>query len=214
MENKLAAVVAVELPQGERETRVDVPEGIESPAMGLVEEGMQANPARGDIGSDESKDILAGSGLSAVMDGVNLDKTGQFPFLGGVKGADGDTVFEEPRGFGEGFAFEGGSGPVIFEGAVDSSRAYPHQLLSHEGREQLPALIPKKRPDQAQGGDDIVGVDFFALPVGRPWFGGFEFDGPALREEEGLRLCRFIEKAQGVLPVFVPGNADEFVQYS
>jgi hypothetical protein len=90
-------------------------------------------------------------------------------------------------------------------------RAIVH-LPAHEGREQLPALIPEKRPDQTQGGGDFIGVDFFALPVGRPWFGGFEFDGLAFHEEEGLYLWRFVENVQGVLPVLVPSNADGFVQ--
>jgi hypothetical protein len=35
----------MELPQGEGEGSVDVFEGVESPAVGLVEEGIQANPA-------------------------------------------------------------------------------------------------------------------------------------------------------------------------
>jgi hypothetical protein len=42
--------------------------------------------------------------------------------------------------------------------------------------------------------------------------GGFEFDRLAFHEEESLRLRRPVEKAQGVLPIFVPGNPDEFVQ--
>jgi hypothetical protein len=44
--------------------------------------------------------------------------------------------------------------------------------------------------------------------------GGFEFDGRAFHEEKGVRPRRFVEKAQGVLPVFVSGNADEFARDS
>jgi hypothetical protein len=62
MVDKPAAVTAVELPQGERETRIDILEGVKSPATGLVDEGIQANPARGGIGGGEG--ILPGSGLS------------------------------------------------------------------------------------------------------------------------------------------------------
>jgi hypothetical protein len=65
--DKFAAVVAVELPGGEGEGSVNIPEGIESPAVGLVEEGVSKNPSGGDIGGGEGEDILAGSGLSAVV---------------------------------------------------------------------------------------------------------------------------------------------------
>jgi hypothetical protein len=44
-----------------------------------------------------------------------LDKTGEFSLFGGVKGTDGNAVFEEACGFGERFALEG---------AVDGNRAY------------------------------------------------------------------------------------------
>jgi hypothetical protein len=47
--------------------------------VGLVEEGIERYPAGGSVGGGE--DILAGSGLSAVVDGINLDKTGEFPLL-------------------------------------------------------------------------------------------------------------------------------------
>jgi hypothetical protein len=57
-------------------------------------------------------------------------------------------------------------------------------------------------------------TNFFAFPVGWLWFGGFEFDGLAFHKEKGLRLHRFIENAQGVLPVFVSGNPDEFARDS
>jgi hypothetical protein len=46
---------------------VDVLEGVESPAAGLVEEGIQGYPAGSGIGGGEGEDILAGSGLSAVV---------------------------------------------------------------------------------------------------------------------------------------------------
>jgi hypothetical protein len=46
--------------------------------------------------------------------------------------------------------------------------------------------------------------------AGGLWFGRFEFDRPAFHEEE--RVHRLVEKTQGVLPVFVPGKADEFVR--
>jgi hypothetical protein len=35
--------------------------------VGLVEEGKQENPAGGDVGGGEGEDIVAGSGLSAVV---------------------------------------------------------------------------------------------------------------------------------------------------
>ena len=40
-----ATALPLELPEGEGEARVDVLEGVEGPAAGLVEEGIQGNPA-------------------------------------------------------------------------------------------------------------------------------------------------------------------------
>jgi hypothetical protein len=54
MVDKPAVVIAVELPQGEWQARADILEGGESPAMGLVEEGIQANPAGSDVGGGEA----------------------------------------------------------------------------------------------------------------------------------------------------------------
>jgi hypothetical protein len=85
-------------------------------------------------------------------------------------------------------------------------------LPAHEGRRKLPALIPEEGPDERQGGDTLIGIDFFVFPVGELWSGGFEFDSLAFHEEDCVRLHRFVEKAQGVLPVFVSGNADGFVR--
>ncbi|MDR3355774.1 MAG: hypothetical protein LBO04_01120 [Spirochaetaceae bacterium] len=67
MVDKFAAVIAVELPQGEGKGGVDVLEGIESPAAGLFEQGIQAYPAGSGIGGGEGEDILAGSGLPAMV---------------------------------------------------------------------------------------------------------------------------------------------------
>jgi hypothetical protein len=49
-----------------------------------------------------------------VVDGVDLDKTGDFPLIGGVKDADRDPVFEERSWFGKGIAFEREGGLVFF----------------------------------------------------------------------------------------------------
>jgi hypothetical protein len=72
--------------------------------------------------------------------------------------------------------------------------------------------MPEEGSDQTSGGDNFVGVDFFALPVGGLWFGRFEFDRRAFHEEGGLRPRRHVEEAQDIFPVVVSGNADEFVQ--
>jgi hypothetical protein len=50
-----------------------------------------------------------------MVNGVNLDKTGEFSLFRGVEGMDGDEVFEEFAWFGETFALEG-------EGAIDGGR--------------------------------------------------------------------------------------------
>jgi hypothetical protein len=65
--DKLTAVIAVELLHGEGEAAIDVLEGGEGPAVGLVEEGIEAYPAGSDIGGGEGEDILALGDLSAVV---------------------------------------------------------------------------------------------------------------------------------------------------
>jgi hypothetical protein len=78
---KLAAVIAVKLLKREGDARVDVLKGVKCPAVGLVGQGIQANPAGGDIGGGQGKEILARSGLPAMVNGAGLDKSGQFPLL-------------------------------------------------------------------------------------------------------------------------------------
>jgi hypothetical protein len=48
-----------------------------------------------------------------------VDKTREFPLIGGVKDADRDAVFEEFTRFGEAFSLEGEGGLVFFEDTVD-----------------------------------------------------------------------------------------------
>jgi hypothetical protein len=79
------------------------------------------------------------------------------------------------------------------QGGPQGDRAH---LPVHEGCRELSAFIPEEGPYEAQGGDNFVGIDFLALPVGGFWFGGFEFDRPAFHEEERLRLRRLVEEAQ------------------
>jgi hypothetical protein len=62
-----ATTLPLELPEWEGEARVDVLEGVEGPAVGLVEEGIPGNSAGSDVCGGEGEDILAGSGLSAVV---------------------------------------------------------------------------------------------------------------------------------------------------
>jgi hypothetical protein len=57
----------MELSKRERETAMNVFKGLESPDTGLVEEGIQAQPAGGDIRGGEREDVLTGSGLSAEV---------------------------------------------------------------------------------------------------------------------------------------------------
>jgi hypothetical protein len=63
----IVAVVTVELSEGEGKVCVEVLEGVEGPAVGLVEEGIQAYPAGCDIGGGEGEEILAGSSLTAMV---------------------------------------------------------------------------------------------------------------------------------------------------
>jgi hypothetical protein len=50
MVDKFTAVIAVKLPERERQDAVNVFKSLKSPDMGLVEEGIQGNPARCDRG--------------------------------------------------------------------------------------------------------------------------------------------------------------------
>ena len=137
-------------------------------------------------------------------------------------------MFEEAAWFGEAFALQGEGGLIFFEGAVDSGGADGQEflpdgrgdaeggpgggeghVLADEGSQELPAFMPEEGPDEAEGIDDLAGIDFFALPVGGSFFPRFEFDRFAFDDERGLRL---VEEPQGVLPVFAAGNLDEFVQ--
>ncbi|MHB9291956.1 hypothetical protein Holit_01044 [Hollandina sp. SP2] len=38
-------------------------------------------------------------------------------------------------------------------------------MLADKGSQELPAGIPEEGPDDAEGGDDLIGIDFFALPI-------------------------------------------------
>jgi hypothetical protein len=105
--------------KGDGQAGVDILEGVERPALDLIEEGIQAYPARGDIGGGQGEDILAGSALPAMVHGFNLDKTEESSLFGGVEGANGDEMFEEFPRFGEAFALQDEGGPVFFEGPVD-----------------------------------------------------------------------------------------------
>ena len=62
-----ATVLPLELQNRERDGGFDVRQGLKSPRMGLVEEGIPANPAGGDIGGGQGEDVPAASGLPAVM---------------------------------------------------------------------------------------------------------------------------------------------------
>jgi hypothetical protein len=203
--------------------------------VGLVKKGIPGYPAGSDIGGSEGEDILAGSGLSAMMDDVNLDKTGEYTLQRGVEGADRDVVFEEVARFGERFAFEGEGGLMFFKGTVDGSGTYGQEfnfdirgdtegraegdsvyLLPYKGGQYLrtfdsTAFIPKEGPDEAEGSDDLIGIDFFTGTVGG-FFLRLEFDRLAFDDGEGLRRLRLIEDTQGVLSVFVTGNLDGFVE--
>jgi hypothetical protein len=84
-------------------------------------------------------------------------------------------------------------------------------LLTDEGGQELPALIPEEGPDEAEGGYDLSGIDFFALPVGGSFVPRFEFDRLAVDHEDGLRSLMLVEDTQGILPV-VSGELNKFVQ--
>jgi hypothetical protein len=47
-------------------------------------------------------------------------------------------------------------------------------------------FVPEEGPDEAEGGDDLVGVDFFALMDGGSFFRRFEFDRLAFPRRGGL----------------------------
>jgi hypothetical protein len=53
--------------------------------------------------------------------------------------------------------------PIPVEGRPQGDERH---LLTDEGSEGLPALMPEGCPDEAEAGDGPASVDFFALPVG------------------------------------------------
>jgi hypothetical protein len=71
----------MELQNGERDSGFNGREGFKSPGMGVIEEGTEFYPAGSDIGGGQSRDILARSGLSAMVNRVDLPETWSFPFL-------------------------------------------------------------------------------------------------------------------------------------
>jgi len=50
-------------------------------------------------------------------------------------------------------------------------------LLPHQRGENLPALEPEERPDQAEAADGLVGIGAFSLSVGGRFFSGLIFTG-------------------------------------
>jgi hypothetical protein len=77
--------------------------------------------------------IFTGSGLTAMVNRVDLDETGGFPLLAGVKGPQGDAHFEGHNRFGEAFAFHPQRILVFFEIPVDGGRAYAQELFPDFG---------------------------------------------------------------------------------
>ena len=65
--DKCGAVVAVKFQNREGDGGFDVRQGLKSPLMSLAGEGIQANPARCDIGGGQGEDVLAVRGLPAVI---------------------------------------------------------------------------------------------------------------------------------------------------
>jgi hypothetical protein len=57
----------MKLHNGEGSGRFDIRKGLESPGMGIIEEGTEFHPAGGDIGGGQGMDILTECGLPAVM---------------------------------------------------------------------------------------------------------------------------------------------------
>jgi hypothetical protein len=49
-------------------------------------------------------------------------------------------------------------------------------LLAHKRCQNLPAFVPEEGPDEAEGGDDLIGIETLAFAVGRPFFFWFELD--------------------------------------
>jgi hypothetical protein len=162
--------------------------------MGVIEEGPEFYPARSDIGGGQGMDVLALGGLTAMVNGVDLPETGHISFLTGVEGTNGDTAFQRIQGFGETFPLESEGILVFFEVSVyrrgtdlyeffrdfggDAEGQPLHNVLhlgAHKGREDLPALVPEKGPDEPETGDDLIGVDSFAFPVCGPFFIRLEF---------------------------------------
>ena len=132
---------------------------------------------------------------------------------------------------GETFSPDGEGRLVFFEGAVYGGRAYGHEFIpdggSHaeggplryerqvradEGGSKFSATAPEGCPDEAEGSDALIGVDFFARTGGGAFFEGRDFNRLPLNDENGLRRFRLVQDTQGVFPVFAAVYPDTFVR--
>ena len=57
--DKLRAVIAVELQDGQRDGCFDIRESLESPFLGVIKEGAQLNPAGSNVGGGQGMEIVA-----------------------------------------------------------------------------------------------------------------------------------------------------------
>jgi hypothetical protein len=73
------------------------------------------------------------------------------------------------------------------------------------------AFIPEECPDEAEGIDDLIGIDFSALPVGGSFFSRLEFDRLAFDDNKCMGSLWLVEDTQSVLPV-IAGDKLDFVQ--
>ena len=112
--------------------------------------------------------VLALSCLAAMVNSVDLPKSGLFTLLACVEGTDGDAAFKGIHGLCEAFPFYSQGLFVFFKVAVYGRGAYLFEhfryftcdaesrplgdvlhLLPHKRGKDLPTLEPEKGPDMA-----------------------------------------------------------------
>jgi hypothetical protein len=144
-----------------------------------------------------------------MVNRVDLPETGHFSLLARVESANGDTTFQGILWFGETFPLEPEGVLVFFEVSVygrgadfykffrdfigDTEGLPPcdeRHLGPHKGREDFPALVPEKVPDESETGDDLFGIDPLAFPVRGPLFFRLEFHRLSVRIKQ-KRFGRF-----------------------